>query len=101
MVKSQNPNPQLQRSGSRAMQVKTPITELRPIKCHKCSFAASGFSVLSFCLEVGVFDRSGKKKLQNSVFEWFFLERVFCRKKNSVPSGALWCTVLLLTPLLA
>lgn len=74
MVKLQNPTPHLQRGDSRALQVKTPVTGLRPTKCHKCSFAAPGFPVVSFCLEVKVFDRSGKK-LQN-----FFVRVVFWRE---------------------
>lgn len=95
----QNPNPHLQRGDSRAVQVKTPVTGLRPMKCHKRSFAAPAFPIASFCLEVEVFDRSGKK-ITVIFVKSVFLERIFCRK-NSVPSAAPWCTVLLLTLLLA
>lgn len=100
MVKLQNPNPHLQRGDSRALQVKTPVTGLRPTKCHKCSFAAPGFPVVSFCLEVKVFDRSGKKNTE-ILCQSVFLGRVFCRKKNFFLSAALWCTGLLLTLFLA
>lgn len=63
------------------MQVRTPVTVLGPIKCHKCSFAAPAFPIVSFCLEVEVVDRSGEK-LQNSelecVFGENFLQEEFC-----------------------
>lgn len=81
MVKLQNPNPHLQRGDSRTLQVKTPVTGLRPTKCHKCSFAAPGFPVVSFCLEVKVFDRSGKKNHRNSLSECFFGESFLQEKE--------------------
>lgn len=74
MVKLQNPNSHLQRGDSRAVASQTPVTVLTSIKCHKCSFAAPAFPIASFCLEIEVVNRSGKKITEFCVEVFFWGE---------------------------
>lgn len=59
MVKLQNPNSHLQTLEQ--CKRKLQLQGSDPKECHKCSFAAPAFPFVSFCLEVEVVDRSGKK----------------------------------------